>query len=431
MNFHINPTTGNPSPCSAKHHCPFGDMEADHYSTRAEAQAGFESKMTTFDLSGKNRLALLKKKVVRKNDLDYDTIEYELKHIEEWEQPWTPSDEKNMALIHELSTVVEREPFTSKDQVEARLLMEKLDPYFKPKRSGGWDSSDTSWRARDNTMHSLGESLIRRRLADALTYEPAEQESNERLIGLTEAQEIVLKNYNRPSSDFYKGVYIGEVESHFQEAIARVKRGDAPAPEQILESENHRSLLPDSERIFNKLHPDSPIYDQQLYLATVYPVNELKEEMDRVGVDNVSVTPFENGREWGNVYTVMQPNGSTRSFSVYEHRNTDSIIINGSSNWAGTGRPYAGDSKDTFFAEFAPEDRKRSAQALTFYMMQAQSGSLEGDDELASKVSKRDWNAILDASIPGFKAWRKSNIGDSYIAPKEESNEETLSRLDF
>lgn len=432
--FHINTKTGTASACRATQgKCPFG-TPAEHFTSKEAAQEAFEADQSAFIVKGKDRVKKLKKRIVREAGLDFDIIQYELEWITEWEKPWTPHEEENMAIVQEIAEVVEREPFTAKDEKEARKLIESMHPYVVvPRSKGGWSSSDTSWRARDKTITKLGENLLIRRLADQLTHEPADAESNSRLMGLEAAQDFALNSYNRPTGAGYKGVYLGEVEPHFQEAIARVKRGDEPTSDEILKGEDQRSLLPDSERIFNKLHPDSPIFEQKLYLTSVYPVNELKAEMDRAGIDNVSVSSFENTREWGNVYTVMQPDGNTRSFSVYEHRNTDSIIINGSENWDGKGLPYAGDSKNHFYAEFAPTetDRKRSAQALTFYMMQAQSGTLETDVELVDKASHRDWNAILDAQIPGFKQWRQEKITDTYIAPENESEEDTLARLDF
>lgn len=43
--YHINPENGNPGRCKALVSCPFGDMELDHYSSRAEAQKAYEQAM--------------------------------------------------------------------------------------------------------------------------------------------------------------------------------------------------------------------------------------------------------------------------------------------------------------------------------------------------------------------------------------------------
>lgn len=443
--YHINPETGNPGICRAdpskpgSRGCRFGESEAEHYATREEAARAYEARMeaTAKDEPAKDPEALteeLRDRLIRPQSVDFDTISRELGWIAEWEKPWTAEETENIHTVEKIAAILERDPLSEADEVEAQDLIDGLHGAVTPQQRGGYRSDAAhadNWRARDRMIRDLAENLLRRRLADGLSHGPAEALNNPRLLGLRDAQESVLKSYNHPDYDWQNGPELGEVEEHFQEAIARVRRGDAPAPERILQGTDQRSLLPESERIFNTLHPDSPLYSQQLYLASVFPVNELKDEMDRVGIEDVSVSSLANGREWGNVYTVLTAEGGTRSFAVYEHRNTDSIIINGKDNWDGQGLPYAGDSKQTFFAEFAPDDRKRAAQALTFYMMQAQSGVLESDEELAAKVSRRDWNAILDGSIPGFKAWRQNKITDDYIAPEQELEEDILKRLDF
>lgn len=443
--YHIN-DQGNPGLCRAdpskpnSRGCRFNADESEHYATKEEAAQAFEAKMEAAENSPvvKDPTALTEElgaKVIRPEGLDFDTIAKEVGWIKKWEKPWTKEEIENLQTVEKVAAITERDPFTESDEREARKLLAKLHPAVEPQQTGsGWSSADpnaNNWRARDKMLHKLGDNLVARRLADSLHHEPADPIDNPRLLGLQSAQEFGLKLVNRPESDFYEGPTMGDVEGDFQEAIARVKRGDDAAPATLLKGTDELSLLPPSERLFNKLHPESKVFDSQLYLSSVYPVNELKDEMDRVGIDGVSVSSLDNGRERGNIYTVMKPDGGTRSFSVYEHRNSDSIIINGKDNWDGDGIPYAADSKNAFFAEFAPEDRKRSAQALTFYMMQAQSGTLENDEELTAKASHRDWNAILDAQLPGFKSWRQSQITDRYIAPEQESEEDVLKRLDF
>lgn len=454
--YHINPETGNPGLCKAdpsnpnSRGCRFGESEDSHYPTKAAAAQAYEEKMEAAEVAEAERRARnaardpegltgsLSEKLIRPQSVDFDIISRRLGWIREWEKPWTDEEGENLETVEQISSIVERDPFTKADEAEARELLRSMHPAVVPQnRTGRYSTADSdanNWRARDHMIHELGDDLIRRRLGDELSYEPAEPVDNPALMGLQESQEKALKGYNRPVYSWTKpedGPEIGDVEPHFQEAIARVVRGDSAAPESIIEGGDNRSLINEKERLFNMIHPDSPIQNNQLYLASVFPVRELKEEMERVGLDGVSVSPLENGREWGNVYTVMTPDGGTRSFAVYEHRNTDSIIINGKDNWDGDGLPYAGDSKNHFYAEFAPDDRKRTAQALTFYMMQAQSGALEEDSELVAKAQHRDWNAILDRQIPGFKEWRQSKITDSYIAPEQESEEDILSRLDF
>ena len=40
--YHLNTRTGNPGLCRAVKRCPFGDLEQDHYNSKAEAPAALE-----------------------------------------------------------------------------------------------------------------------------------------------------------------------------------------------------------------------------------------------------------------------------------------------------------------------------------------------------------------------------------------------------
>lgn len=456
--YHINPETGVPGICKAdpskpgSRGCRFGSSDDEHYGSKEEAARAYEARMDgdTDGLSGQTskavteaRIDKLQGELIRPENsaIDFDIVEKELSWIREWHEDWTDDDRHNLAILERMAALTSKEDWTAQDEKEAEGLLKKLKPaverpYIRTPGGIGYSTADPSARdymARDKNLNTLTENLLRRRRMDELQVEPVDgEEDNPRLMGLRAAQEDALRRFNHSQWNVDHGTSsLGAVEPHLQEAISRVTRGDSW--HELAESTDHRSLLSERERIFATLHPDAPgsLHDNQLYLSTVYPVNELKAEMDRVGIDGVSVSSLDNGREQGNVYTVMTPDGGTRSFSVYEHRNSDSIIINGKDNWNGDGLPYATDSKNGFYAEFAPEDRQRSAQALTFYMMQAQSGTLESDEELTAKATRRDWNAILDRSIPGFKAWRQEKITDSYIAPEQENEEDILKRLDF
>ncbi len=43
--YHINPESGEAGLCRAKHNCPFGDLETEHYSTAEDARKAYEAKM--------------------------------------------------------------------------------------------------------------------------------------------------------------------------------------------------------------------------------------------------------------------------------------------------------------------------------------------------------------------------------------------------
>ena len=392
------------------------------------------------DFSDADALALVKQleeRLVRPNSMDWDSITWELGAIRDWEHEWTDAEKRNLRAIAELTDVLDTTPLTDEVEDDARDIIASLEPAVLPQQDGrgGWSSSAPhaeNWRARDKTLHSLANDLLIRRMADDISYEPVNEfPTNPRMMGLEDAQKEVFASLNHPSYNDAGKTNMGDVEPYLQESIARAVRGDT-APS-WLPAETNKSLLPESERVLYSMTPNNSgeVKDRQLYLSLVFPVKELKTEMDRVGIDNVSVSGFDNGREWGNVYTVMTPDGSTRSFSVYEHRNTDSIIINGTTNWDGKESPYASDSKRKFFGEFAADEHVRAAQSLTFYMMQAQKGELTDDEDLVRNAPHRDWNAILDESIPGFKEWRQEKVTDTYIAPEDEGEDDILKRLDF
>jgi len=360
--------------------------------------------------------------LVEADSIEWDDIHRSLMYINKWEKAWTTADEHNLSVIQDIATIIDREPFTAEDEAEAWDAISGMIP-------AKLNRDDDAWRARDKVMNDLAKDLVTRKLASTITHKPAEPVTNPNLNGLEDAQQVAFDRVNYHHADPGRTNY-GDVEPFYQETIACIARGDE-IPEIMKDRDAHQSLFPKSERLFRCLHPDSPAVNNQFYMAAVFPVNELKKEMERIGLTDVEVDSFYNTREWGNVYTVKTPNGSTRSFSVYEHRNTDSIIINGMENWDKEELPYSGNSKNSFFAEFAPEDHDRAAQALVFYMSQAQQGVLESDENLASKVSRRDWDAILSESIPGFKEWKTKHYGDGYKAPSEETESDIINRLDF
>lgn len=48
--FHINPNTGEPSPCRAKTACPFGDIKNDHFDSKEAARTTYERQMESSTL---------------------------------------------------------------------------------------------------------------------------------------------------------------------------------------------------------------------------------------------------------------------------------------------------------------------------------------------------------------------------------------------
>jgi hypothetical protein len=52
MRYHVNPETGKPGQCKAKHKCRFGGIQ-DHYESKESAQAAYEKKMQSNTLPRK------------------------------------------------------------------------------------------------------------------------------------------------------------------------------------------------------------------------------------------------------------------------------------------------------------------------------------------------------------------------------------------
>ena len=172
------------------------------------------------------------------------------------------------------------------------------------------------------------------------------------------------------------------------------------------------------------------IGDQQLYLNTIFPQKELNNKLEQYGVDNVFVSNFHNGREWGNVYTVMTPDGNAMSFSVYEHRNSDSIIINGKNNWDGEELPYTTDSKYDYFGEYSYQDYEQAADSLAMHLKDAQNGNLPSEKYLRDNAPRIDWVNRLSERIPSFKQWYQQYYPEE-SARYEKAQNDPLEQLDF
>lgn len=132
---------------------------------------------------------------------------------------------------------------------------------------------------------------------------------------------------------------------------------------------------------------------QQLYLSTVFPVRDLAPKLEEAElIGEVRVRHFFNTRENGFVYTVDTPDGNTRSFCVYEHRNSDHLIINGTANWNEMAEPddpdnlpYAGESKyNVLHSETCGRFEDVSVKLVDF-LKRAHNGTLESNMELLEK----------------------------------------------
>lgn len=435
--YHINPKTGNPGICRAQYSCRFGSIDRDHFETKDQARAYFEQKMNDIQADEKEVIKSLESRLIREEECDFDYIEFAVTSIKEWPKPWTENEKENLMNVSRMSEILSKDKMTSEDwdKVESiqKLLHEvESSPYYVPKQ-------DNDYKRRDKNILSLARNLITRRKAD--DYETPEYEprmKNNRIMGLESARIQAINDYNMIGTDSSYGnrkpLIQTDPSGDLEQTLDRIVSGEVYRHDPRYSTDAHVSLIPKKDRLMSILSDDeSDTYRNQLYMATVFPDRELKEAMDRDGVDNVTATSFDNGRESGLAYTVMDMDGNSRTFSVYEHRNSDSIIINGKSNWNGTELPYATDSKNGFFAEFGPDDHKAVADSLSFYMKEAQSGELHNDADLVATVQRRDWNAILSDSLPGFKQWsedmKKKEIETRKKKEIAEKREESIRRL--
>lgn len=338
-------------------------------------------------------------------------------YIKDSSQPWTSAEKENLEKLSQLTQVLsEKNP----DWEKAKRIKGSMNPQGKDMKPVG----DDDYKRRDRNLHRLADDLYKQRFAQEIKPlgDPPERERNGRIAGLEHAQHahVYQRNYDYDGNEFGDNH-----QKYVNSSLNRIAAGESYKHWTGQEDESV-SNLPEHDRVINAINEDN-----QLYLATAFPDIELKKAMDQQDVSNVSVTPFYNGRENGNAYTVITPDGSTRTFSVYEHRNTDSIIINGKTNWDSSNPknlPYAGQSKYEYFAEFHPRDKQQAANALAFYMKEAQKGELPSDSELVATAGRRDWNAILSDRVPGFAEWAEKN---GMGRKKNETDDDILKNLDF
>jgi len=372
--YHINPETGNPGVCRATKRCRFGDLESDHFESKEAARAAFEQRQQSSTVTvTKPTLAEQEKKLMLLRQETMDRIGEAFKRV--------PG---RIGYSYELA--IPREEY---DQLKDTL------------------------RETEEPLRKLRKELRTDQL------EPHHPDVPQ-VFGLEDAQRELMTQVN-DAGEYYKDnprerYYFGEnAAEELPQVLARFHAG-----EEVKESES-MMVLPEDKLLFLLNDSNNGIMSTSaMQAALVFPERDLKPVLERLGVENVSVAPFYNNREWGLVYTVLDPKGNTRSFSLYEHRNSDSLIINGETNWSREEHPYgpygkkdedgnpAPDgavSKNHFFAEFAAEDYRQAAETLGYFLKEAQKGELEDDVTLTNKADHRDWNAILSEQIPGFKTW--------------------------
>lgn len=433
IRYHINPETGNVNQCKANYNCRFRMSDSEHYKTKEDAKKGAEISLASEHIDPKKYISLIESsyQFYDADNRNNDLVPTWIKFIKEDTNPtWTANEKENLYRSEKLINILQKEDLSDADWDEAKDIVDRLKPVYKFSPFAK-DSNDDFKKKDRNIIRTAEDLYLMRKAMDIPEPPPApEREVNDRIIGLRNAQLENLRKYNDPGYDHYEGrKVLGEsAESYFDKTLNRVIAGEEYEP--FDGTNDSQRYTPKHDQFIHALNEDD-----QLYMATVFPDKELKEEMDRADVSNVTVSSFYNTREWGNAYTVMTPDGDTRTFSVYEHRNTDSVIINGKTNWQGSDveLPYSGDNKNSFFAEipYSEDKSKQTARTLTYFMKNAQNGTLENDQYLAENAPKQDWTSILSKQIPGFKDWHEDNFPAEAAEKGLNDDDDVLRRLDF
>lgn len=439
VRYHINPETGNANKCQAKtaQGCKFsknGTVEVMHFDTKEVAQKSYEITMEAegidIDAVDERMSKLLNPKTARENNI----ISYMYDNVFRDENDWTANEKENFLITEKVAKILDKDHVSEKDFEKVNELISMLRPKKKRYKRSGWSSNDPVYR--DEYLTEIPKVMSIRKQWEQETHElriPRDRSDLQEVFHNPDELNKAHRNFIEDNS-VYGETNFGD-EKYVDDALNRVAAGDkltlkADQYDDLdMDFSWETALMNSDQKVFALVSKDEDgrLYNQKAYLALAFPENELKDALKEAGVKNVKIDSFTNGREVGNIYTVYQPDGNTRSFSVYEHRNSDSIIINGSTNWSKESEelPYASNHKNGFFAEISYSDTKRAAGTLAYFMKEAQKGELEDDATLVNKAERLDWNAILREQLPGFKEWsdkqgfKKNNLSED--DPRNES----------
>lgn len=410
VRYHINPETGRANKCTAQYKCKYtssSGREPKHYNSKDEALKGAEFILEAEIMDPEKTLSYLGKNL-KKYFAQDSTLQYVYDELMKNDNHWTQDDKELLLASVKVIDLLEN------DNIDFNEVKKKIDdmPKFSSYKYGR--NSNKSYRDKD--LHTLVKAMWVKKRWEKAPEAPVAPERDRSGMeaynnGFKAAQRNIVDDLAR-----YNSISFG-AEEYTDDVLNRLANGEnfeSKDDYNIMGVEWERRYLNPREQMFSLLSKDDNgiFNDQKAYLAIAFPERELKDALKDHNIKNVQVNTFYNNRELGNVYTVMQPDGNTRSFSVYEHRNSDSIIINGSTNWNpyGDELPYAGERKNQFFTEVASGDMKRAANTLAFFLKEAQKGDLQSDEYLVNNAEKLDWTAILSEKIPGFKEWSDKNL---------------------
>jgi|GEM_PF-2786110 len=139
-----------------------------------------------------------------------------------------------------------------------------------------------------------------------------------------------------------------------------------------------------------KINKDTVKHTQSVIADVVYELanylTATNYESDEVYGIEIEVTEFDNCREHGYQYEVT--NGKQNVvFCVYEHRNSDGLIINGCrKEYVSSYGPYNGESKYDYLASFSYNEHYKCASQLSEWLIAVYKG--EFDESILTEVAK-------------------------------------------
>lgn len=417
--------------------CKFYKEDNEHYGSKEEAKVAYEkiqhkemmlkSHMDNSKINENNALDHLDKiKDSLSGDLgenrSFNVYDYSINKIRE-----LVSDKKMTKYV--LIDRVKKIDYIAKITNNSPFSVETLND-LKEIHSGLVNKNRFYGSNERDVAADLAETVIKQWAYNNNKFDYSTLPQREQVSGLIGLDEAIYENHKYEEVTYYRGRH----------------EGDEPINKDILNDVINYGVanddlsvnIPgyDNDEYSNKYvmnsrdHLRSEIYSNNShYMRTIFPHKDLKRKLEELNIENVSVSPLNNGREVGLIYTTLTPTGETRSFAVYEHRNSDGVVINGKTNLKPDELPYVADTAHTFLAEYDAEDRTQVADTLAYFLKSSQKGTLENDVYLANNAPRIDWGARLSQQIPGFKDFAEKQ--GFQINDKKKNDDEILNDLDF
>lgn len=335
------------------------------------------------DISSSYAERISKKFPFRKNNIEYDD-----RLIAEQEgMNWGEEDAEDVQVVGLMYKLMEETDGNLSKQQKTVInnLYNSLSEYTptpKSSRKYSYSSSDPEHLRDGNrrtTIHSLANYMMAEANSEPLSDDQLQQkrgESLKRTSRLSNAQSSAEHMFDVEGEFYFKALKDEKYKpsKYLNAAVNSFLNGENKYGQYSYDEANHYE-----EDFYDpyKTVVTTLLKDNGLYNAIVFPEKNLAPKLDQKGIKNVSVDTFFNGREYGNVYTVEEPNGDTMSFSVYTHRNSDNIIINGTRNWDKNDLPYFSDYKHDYFASFSDDEHEKAAETLSELLKKAQNGEVK------------------------------------------------------